>query len=340
MKKIQIALSVILACVMLFTFVSCSASGYNIPVVCGETGMNDLCGVATYGVNYYNLGVKAGDMAADVLLKSEDISKMEVQLDPNPGLSINEKVADEINFTIPESVKSKVSADATLEVTRNTSVIKDSNADYTIGILQLVQHVALDASNKGFVDKLSVRMAEAGKTMKILDQNASGEAANCETIASNFVNQNVNLIYTIATSAAQAAAAKTEQIPIIFCAITNPIDAGLVSSFEEPGKNVSGVSDINPVADQIDLIAELLGKTDITIGLLYTSSEVNSVYQIELAKKHCDAKGYKYTVKGIGDINELESALVALKKVDAIYIPTDNTLANGAASVHNLNIGK
>ncbi len=346
MKALKRTVSLLLVCVLTatagFGLVSCGEkeTGYNIPIVCGETGMNDTCGVATYGVNYYNLGVKAGDMAADILLKGADVSKMAVQSDPNPALSVNTNVAAEIGFTIPEAVMSKVSADSTLSVTRIESAIVTSGADFTVGILQLVQHVALDASNKGFKDQLSVRMSAAGKKVAFLDENAAGDQSNNTTIAETFVSKKVDLIYTIATSSSQAAAAATSTIPVVFCAVTNPVDAGLVASMAAPGGNVTGVSDINPVADQIDLIAELLGKEKITIGLLYTSAEVNSDFQVKLAKAQCEAKGYDYVVKGIGDMNEIESAFIALKNVDAIYIPTDNTLANGVATVHSVNIGE
>ena len=323
---------------------SCGAQNGKLPIVCGETGMNDICGVATYGVNYYNLGVKAGDMAADILLNGADPATMAVQGDPNPALSINETVAADIGFTIPESVASRASGGETEKVTRVESAIVDSDADFTVGILQLVQHVALDQSNEGFVDQLSKRMSEAGKTVTILDKNANGDESNNVTIAENFVTQNVDLIYTIATSSSQAAVTATAEsdIPVIFNAVTDPVDAGLVASLEAPGKNVTGVSDMNPVEAQIDLIGELLGKDDIKIGFLYTSAETNSVMQVNLAKARCDEKGYTYAEKGIVDMNDIESAFAALAKegVDAIYIPTDNVIANASALVHSANMGE
>ena len=343
-KILSLTLAVVLCALTAVSFASCGTTAYNLPIVCGETGMNDLAGVATYGVDYYNLGVKAGDMAADILLNGANPATMAVQGDPNPSLSVNTAVAEQIGFTIPESVSSKVSGGETQKVTRVSAAIVASGADYTVGILQLVQHVALDQSNEGFQDQLSVRMNAAGKTVTILDKNANGDESNNVTIAENFVSQNVDLIYTIATSASQAAATATKEskTPVIFNAVTDPVDAGLVASLEAPGANVTGVSDMNPVAQQIDLIGELLGKDTVKIGFLYTSAETNSVMQINLAKKQCDAKGYTYAEKGIVDMNDIQSAMAALAKegVDAIYIPTDNVLANACALVHSTNIGE
>ncbi|MBP3917955.1 MAG: ABC transporter substrate-binding protein [Clostridia bacterium] len=346
--KLKKVLSLTLAAMLMLSglaLTACSGSSKSnpFPIVCGETGMNDVAGVATYGVSYYNLGVKAGDMAADILLNGATPAATPVSLDPNPALVVNNTVASEIGFTIPDSVKSNATdGSADIAVTRVDSAIAADGGDYTVGVLQLMQHVALDLTNKGFVDQLSVRMDAAGKTVTILDENAAGDQANNITIAETFVNKNVDLIYAIATSSAQAAASSTTTIPVIFNAVTDPVGAGLVASLEAPGANVTGVSDINPVAKQIDLIGELLGKEDITVGLLYTSAETNSIYQIEQAKAECDAKGYKYVEKGIGDMNDIEAAFVSLRNagVDAVYIPTDNVLANGIANVHAVNIGK
>ncbi len=338
-KLISLAMALTLCAAAVLTLTACGGTTGPVPIVCGESGMNDACGIATYGVDYYNLGVKAGDMAADILLNGANPATMPVQSDPNPTLIVNEALANEIGFEIPESVKSKAGTKATQNVTRNNAAIVAEGADFEIGILQLIQHDALDASNRGFQDQLSVRMAAANKTVTILDQNASGDESNNTTIVSTFVDRQVDLIYTIATSSSQAAASATNTIPVIFNAVTNPVDAGLVTSMEAPGKNVTGVSDINPVADQIALIGELLGEENVKIGLLYTSSETNSIFQIELAKKACEAKGYTFVERGISDINDLEAAMIYLKKegITAIYVPTDNTLANGTANLHVLN---
>ena len=321
---------------------SCAGAVKKLPVVCGETNMNEACGIATYGVTYYSLGVKAGDMAADILLEGKSPATMPVATDPNPSLTVNPKIANEIGFSIPVSVWEKATGTGNQEtVKRVESALVTGNGDFTVGILQLVQHNALDSANRGFQDQLSVRMAAAGKTVAVLDKNASNEQSNNITIAENFVHQNVDLIYTIATSSSQAAAGLTDTIPVVFCAVTDPVGEGLVESMEAPGHNVTGVSDINPVEQQISLIGELVGKSDVKIGFLYTAGEPNSVYQVGLAKAVCEKLGYTYVERGISDINDLEAAFVTLRNagVDAVYVPTDNTLANGSATIHAVNLG-
>ena len=345
MKKIvSLILTVTLCLGAVLALTACDSGSYKIPVVCGESGMNALCGIATYGVDYYSLGVKAGDMTADILLNGSDPAAMKVATDPNPALSVNPNIAEDIGFTIPESVSSRATGTETQKVDRVSSAIVTSGADYTVGIIQLVQHVALDKANEGFQDQLSVRMNAAGKKVEILDRNANGEEANNVTIAENFVSQEVDLIYTIATSSSQAAATATQgtDIPVVFNAVTDPVNEGLVASLDAPGKNITGVSDMNPVEKQIDLIVELLGKDDVKIGFLYTSAETNSVIQVNIAKAHCSENNYSYVEKGIVDMNDIESAMAALakEKVDAIYIPTDNVLANASALVHSINIGE
>ena len=338
-KTITLILSAAILLSSLLSLISCGKSAGPLPIVCGETDLNDVCGVATLGVDYYSLGIKAGDMAADILLENKNASDIPFATDPNPTLSINEKVAEEIGFEIPESVKNRAEGGNKVTVDRINGVFVDADADFTIGILQLVQHVALDKCNDGFLDQLSVRMNNAGKSVKVYNNNASGDESNNSTIANNFVDLGVDLIYSIATSSSQAAvsAASEANIPVLFNAVTDPEGAGLVGE----GKNVTGVSDINPVSKQIKLVSELIGKDNVKIGLLYTSSETNSVYQINIAKNTCDEFGFDFVESTISDITELENAILKLKSagVDAIYLPTDNVLANGAATVHSFNLG-
>ncbi len=343
-KKI-LALVLALACMaMPVLLTACGGTTGPLPIVCGETGMTSECGVATYGVDYYSLGLKAGDMAADILLDGKDPATTPVATDPNPALYVNKELADEIGFTVPQAILDRATGSAGAEKVTRTDAVVTEGGDYTVGILQLLPHVALDQANEGFQDQLSVRMKAAGKTVVISNQNASGEDSNNITIAENFVAQGVDLIYTIATSSSVAAANATREnkIPVVFNAVTNPAGEGLVASMDAPGANVTGVSDINPVDKQIELAGELLGnKEGLKVGFLYSTGETNSVFQIDLGKKACDKFGYAYEVSGISDINDLEAAFMALKNkgVDIIYIPTDNILANGAANVHTTNKG-
>jgi putative ABC transport system substrate-binding protein len=202
-----------------------------------------------------------------------------------------------------------------------------------IGVVQLVEHPALDASYKGFVDGLKEAGYEDGKNIKIDFQNAQGEQANCQTIAQKLVNDKDNLILAIATPAAQAVANLTKDIPILVTAVTDPASAKLVNSNEAPGTNVSGTSDLTPVAAQMDLIKQLVPNVK-TVGLLYCSSEQNSKFQIDIAKKTLDGMGIKYIEATVSNSNEIQQVTQSLVgKVQALYSPTDNMIAAGVPTV-------
>lgn len=202
-----------------------------------------------------------------------------------------------------------------------------------IDVVQLVEHEALDADYQGFVAGLKAAGYEDGKNLKIDFENAQGEQANCITIANKFVADRPDLILAIATTAAQVCANSTKQIPILVTAVTDPASAKLVQSNEKPGGNVSGTSDLTPVKEQIDLIRQIVPSVK-TVGLLYNSSEVNSKFQIELAKKECSAQGLKYLEKTVSSTNEIQQVAQSLVgRVEAVYIPTDNMLASGMATV-------
>ncbi len=202
-----------------------------------------------------------------------------------------------------------------------------------IGVLQLIEHVALDQAYEGFVAGLADAGYVDGENISIDYQNAQGEQANCVTIAQKFVNDNVDLILAIATPAAQAVANMTDSIPILVTAVTDPESAMLVESNEMPGRNVSGTSDLTPVAAQMELLADLVPSAK-TVGLLYTSSEQNSIFQIELAKKALDELGLDYVEATVSNTNEIQQVTQSLVgKVDAIYSPTDNLIAAGMATV-------
>lgn len=200
---------------------------------------------------------------------------------------------------------------------------------YQIGVIQLVQHDALDAANKGFFAALD----EAGIDYEADQQNASGEQANCMTIAEKLVNDGSDLILAIATPAAQAVAGVTDEIPVLLTAVTDPAESGLVNDNEKPGVNVSGTSDLTPVKEQIDLLQQLLPEAK-KIGLLYCSAESNSQFQIAMAEEACKAAGLSYEEYTVPSSNEIQSVVESMVgKVDAIYAPTDNVIAAGMSTV-------
>ena len=202
-----------------------------------------------------------------------------------------------------------------------------------IGVLQLIEHNALDSAYKGFVDGLKEAGYEDGKNIIIDYQNAQGEQANCITIGQKFINDKSDLILAIATPAAQAIANMTKDIPILITAVTDPADSKLVADNNAPCGNVTGTSDLTPVEAQIELLKEMIPNVK-TVGLLYCSSEQNSVFQINIEKKKLDAMGIKYIDIAISNLNEIQQVIQnVIGKVEAIYTPTDNMIANGMATV-------
>lgn len=213
-----------------------------------------------------------------------------------------------------------------------------TKADYTVGITQFLPHGALDKANEGFQTELNRLMAEVGKTVKYDNNNANKDVANNGTIAQKLVDKKVDLIYAIATPSVQAAAAATKNIPIIGNAVTDY--TGLANSNEQPGKNVSGCSDMNPVALQVELMKELVPEAT-KFGVLYTASESNSKVQADMVVAKAAELGIETVVVAMTDeLSDVGNALSSLKNQGAqcIYIPTDNALAEAAASVHSANM--
>lgn len=209
----------------------------------------------------------------------------------------------------------------TAQVTEESN--KVSEESFNIGLLQLVQHPALDESNKGFKKALEDNNIKCN----IDEQNANGEVSSAQTIADKFVSEKKDLIFAIATPAAQAVAGMTKEIPILFTAVTDPASAGLEA------ENISGTSDLTPVKEQIDLLHKLLPDAK-NVGLLYSSAEANSVFQIGLAKEECEALGLNYKEYGVSGFNEIQTIVESMiGNVDVIYIPTDNMIVSGIATV-------
>ena len=202
-----------------------------------------------------------------------------------------------------------------------------------VGIVQLVEHSALDAANKGFVDGLAAGGYKEGENLKLDKQNAQADQSNLQTIAQRFVNGHMDLICAIATPAAQTVANATRDIPIVGTAITDYKAAKLVQDPSKPGTNVTGTTDMNPVEAQIDLLVQIMPKAK-TLGFIYSSSEVNSQIQVDLAKKAAAARGLKTVEATVSNVNDIQQAAQSLVgKVDAIYVPTDNVLASAMANL-------
>lgn len=210
-----------------------------------------------------------------------------------------------------------------------TDTNTDTDRVYKIGVIQYTQHDALDAANEGFFAALD----EAGITYVADQQNASGDQSACQTISEKLVNDKDDLILAIATPAAQAVVGVTSDIPVLITAVTDPAESGLVASNDAPGGNVSGTSDLTPIKEQIELLTKLLPEAK-KVGILYCSAESNSKIQGDMAIEACTNAGLEtevYTVSGTNEIQQVVESMVG--KVDCIYAPTDNIIANGMATV-------
>ena len=204
-----------------------------------------------------------------------------------------------------------------------------SSGTYRIGVLQLTQHAALDASNEGFIAALD----DAGISYEADQQNANNEQSTCTTIASTFANDGVDLILAIGTPAAQACLNATTEIPIVGTAITDFAESGLVESNDAPGGNLTGTSDMNPVADQIALLTQLVPDAA-QVGLLYCTAESNSEIQIQMAEEELDELEIGHERYSFSSTNELQTVVETMVgQVDAVYAPTDNTVAAAMSQV-------
>ena len=197
----------------------------------------------------------------------------------------------------------------------------------TIGIVQITEHLSLDTIRESLIEELEVLGYTEGENLLIDYQNAQNEQTNLNTICNKFVGDEVDLIVAIATPSAQAAASATQDIPIIFSAVTDPVMAKIVTHTEAPEGNLTGTSDAIPVDQVFELCNELTPDVE-TIGFLYTASEVNSVSVIEQAKAIVGEYGLDYEEMTITNTSDLAQAAQSLaEKVDAIYTPIDNTVA-------------
>lgn len=233
-----------------------------------------------------------------------------------------------MTFAMAGCSKPAEPAEPTEETAENTS-----ETQYHIGILQLVEHEALDASREGFLDALAEAGYKEGENLSVDFQNAQNDQSNLKTMSQKFVNDKVDLILAIATPAAQSVATETTEIPVLGTAITDYVQAGLVENDEAPNTNVSGTSDRTPVEEQFELMTKILPETK-TVGIMYNSSEANSEIQANMAQAAAEKLGLKYELGTVTNTNDIPQALQSLlDKVDAFYVPTDNTFASAMPNV-------
>lgn len=195
-----------------------------------------------------------------------------------------------------------------------------------IGIIQPVEHPSLNQIREYII----IGLEEEGlkDKVEITYRDAQGDASNINTIVAQFVGDKMDIIIPIGTDAAQSAAAATKEIPIVFAAVSYPVDAGLVTDVNKPEANITGLSDALDVEQIFDLAFELTPDIE-TFGFIYDMGEVNSASAINKAKEYCDTKGIKYVEATITNSSELlQASQSLLEKADAIFTPTDNTVAS------------
>ena len=226
-------------------------------------------------------------------------------------------------------------SDTGTEESASSGSSESSGQTYTIGICQQMEHEALDQATQGFKDACTELFGEGN--VEFDEQNAQGEQAMCSTIINNFVSSDVDLILANATLPLQTAAQATADIPILGTSITDYATAlGIDDWTGATGVNISGTSDLAPIDQQEDMLKELLPDTK-KVGILYCSAEPNSQYQAQLFEKALDEDGIAYEEYTAADSNEIQTVVnSAIETCDALYIPTDNTMASNTQIVNNI----
>ncbi|MDN6408711.1 MAG: ABC transporter substrate-binding protein [Tetragenococcus halophilus] len=210
----------------------------------------------------------------------------------------------------------------------------DRNDDhFYIGLLQYTAHPSLDSISQGIIDMLAENGYVDGESITLDFQNGQGDQSNLNTMSTRFVSNDADLMIAVATPAAMAVANASSDIPVLLGAVTDPENVDLVDSNEEPGGNVTGISDMSPIDQQLDLIRQIQPEAE-TIGLLYSSSEDNSILQANMAEKMATEYGFetvKRTVSSTNDVAQVTQQLVT--EVDAIWTPNDNVVASAFPNV-------
>lgn len=213
----------------------------------------------------------------------------------------------------------------------NTS--EENDGTKTVGVLQLVEHGSLNAAYEGFKEGLAEAGYTEGENLTIEYQNAQNSQDNLKSMSERLVNASPDLLLGIATPAAVSLANETTDTPIVVTAVTDLVGAKLADSNEEPGRNITGTSDMVPIEQQINLLLSIVPDAK-TIGIMYNAGEANSKIQADLAEEALKAAGVDVNVLTANTTNDVQQVTTSLAKdVDGIYVPTDNTFASAAAIV-------
>lgn len=199
---------------------------------------------------------------------------------------------------------------------------------FFIGLGQLSSHTALDQSRIGFESRINEFAAETGILIEIDYQNAQGDVSVLPAIAQQFVNANVDLIHSIATSTTQAMAQETSEIPIVAGSISDYIGPGFAITNEEPGRNITGTNALMPIERHMGMILDFLPDAQ-TIGISFNSGEPNSVFQAGRATEYAEALGLTVIQATVTNVNDIPQVLSNLaNQVDVLWIPPDNSFAD------------
>lgn len=212
----------------------------------------------------------------------------------------------------------------------------DGDDSTNIGILLSAEHGALTSAQEGFIEKLEENGFSDEENININVLNSQGNSGNLHDMATQLANES-DLLLGISTSAAQALASAVEDdTPILFTATTDPENAGLVETMDKPGGNITGTSDMVPYEEQVALLHSIKPEAE-NIGIIFNSSEPNSQIQADLARETIEESGRQAVIKTVTNTNDVQQVAESLmNEVDAIYIPTDNTLASAAVTVGDL----
>ncbi len=202
-----------------------------------------------------------------------------------------------------------------------------------LGILQFAQIPALDSAREGILKALAYEGFVEGENLVVHYQNAEGDFERCEAIAEEFLKIGVDLIIATATPAVQAVAAVAKDIPVVFAAVTEPQRAGVVESWERPGRNVTGVSDLNPVGALLEMVLAIVPHAQ-KFGVIYNANEINSVVQVEISRRIAEEIGIEIIEAAVTRPGEVRQAAAELAgEADIIWVPSDNTIMSAFDTV-------